>query len=152
MQAAIRLSFSTRWTRTFATFALCASLAPTYVFAADLPDVCGALKHIIATPNFTTLRAQPAMLPPGAPGQGECRASQHSYDCHWKAHWEADGVVADPLQELGADIASCFPDVVHDVNTANRQHFVVRGDEAHGRVSVSASVDGPSALRLRIVR
>lgn len=135
------------------TFAFAAVTAPVHAFAQDLPDVCPALRTIVATTNFTTLRDAPATMPAGSPGQGECRASRHVYDCRWKAHWEADGVVSDPLQELGADIASCFTDVVHDVNTATRQHFVIRtGDAGEPRVSISANVDAPSALRLRVVR
>ncbi|SAL09637.1 hypothetical protein AWB66_00113 [Caballeronia telluris] len=74
-----------------------------------------------------------------------------------EAHWGADGVVADPLQELGADIAACFPDVRHDVNTATRQRFVIRANDESGAraaraVALTAAIDGPNALRLRVVR
>lgn len=134
--------------------ALFAFALPMHASAEDLPDVCSALKEIVAAKSFTTLDQARPLMPAGAPGQGTCRASSHAYDCHWKAHWGADGVVSDPLQELGADIAACFPNVVHDVNTATRQHFVIRGDErdAPRRVAMTASIDGPSALRLRVVR
>lgn len=120
--------------------------------AEDLPDVCAALKNIVAAESFTTLGKHAALMPAGSPEQGTCRGSRHVYDCRWKAHWAADGVVADPLQELGADIAACFPDVRHDVNTATRQHFVVRDDAARLTASLTASIDGPSSLRLRVVR
>ncbi|WP_250455880.1 hypothetical protein [Caballeronia sp. ATUFL_M2_KS44] len=120
--------------------------------AEDLPDVCSALKTIVATDSFATLGRSPALMPAGSPGQGMCRGSRHVYDCRWKVHWGADGVVADPLQELGADIAACFPDVRHDVNTAMRQHFIVRDEAGKQRVSMTATIDGPSELRLRVVR
>ena len=120
--------------------------------AEELPDVCSALKSIVAAESFATLGKNAALMPAGSPGQGTCRGSRHVYDCRWKAHWGADGVVADPLQELGADIAACFPDVRHDVNTATRQHFIVRDERAKHAVSLTASIDGPSSLRLRVVR
>jgi hypothetical protein len=129
-------------------------VAPMRASAEDLPDVCAALKQIVTAKSFSMLDAAHPLMPAGAPGQGSCRASARAYDCHWQAHWGADGVVADPLQELGADIAACFPDVRHDVNTATRQHFVIRADEQNGarRVALTATIDGPNALRLRVVR
>lgn len=80
----------------------------------------------------------------------DCRANTHAYDCHWRAHWQADGVVNDPLEEFGADIAACFPNVVHDVNTPTRQHFIVTTEDR--RVNVTASVQGQNELRLRVTR
>ncbi|MFP3569248.1 hypothetical protein [Paraburkholderia sp. SIMBA_030] len=113
-------------------------------------DVCPALKHIVEAPDFKQLRAQPAAQLPGLPDADDCRANSHSYDCHWRAHWQADGVVNDPLEEFGADIAACFPNVVHDVNTPTRQHFIVT--TAERRVNVTASVQGQNELRLRVTR
>jgi hypothetical protein len=120
--------------------------------AEDLPDWCSALKTIVATQSFVTLAKSAPLLPAGSPDQGTCRSSAHVYDCRWKAHWAADGVVADPLEELGADIAACFPDVRHDVNTATRQHFSVRDAASRHAIGMTATTDGPDALRLRIVR
>jgi hypothetical protein len=120
--------------------------------AEDLPDVCSALKDIVTADSFATLAARAPLMPAGSPGQGACKGGAHIYDCRWKAHWGPDGVVADPLEELGADIAACFPDVRHDVNTATRQHFILR-DAANKRpVRLTATIDGPSALRLIVVR
>jgi hypothetical protein len=141
----------------FASVAFVAFATPTHAFADDLPDVCSALKAIVAAKSFSTLDAAHPPMPAGAPGQGTCRASAHAYDCRWQAHWGADGVVADPLQELGADIAACFRDVRHDVNTATRQHFVIRANDEGGAraartVALMATIDGPNALRLRVVR
>lgn len=113
-------------------------------------DVCPALKHIVEASDFTQLRAAPAAQLPGTQGTEDCRASAHAYDCHWRAHWQADGFVNDPLEEMGADIAACFPTVVHDVNTPTRQHFIVT--TAGRRVNVTASVQGQNELRLRVAR
>ncbi|MFM0037848.1 hypothetical protein PQQ73_23255 [Paraburkholderia strydomiana] len=113
-------------------------------------DVCPALKHIVDADDFKQLRSQPAAQLPGVSTADDCRANSHSYDCHWRAHWEADGVINDPLEEFGADIAACFPNVVHDVNTPTRQHFIVT--TAERRVSVTASVQGQNELRLRVTR
>ena len=117
---------------------------------AEPADVCPALSHIVSSGDFKHLRTEPAAQLPGVDPLDDCRASAHAYDCRWRAHWEADGFVNDPLEEIGADIAACFPNVVHDVNTPTRQHFVVT--TADRRVSVTASVQGQSQLRLRIVR
>jgi hypothetical protein len=106
---------------------------------AEPANVCPALQHIVAASEL-----------PGVASADDCRANSHAYDCHWRAHWEADGVVNDPLEELGADIAACFPNVVHDLNTPTRQHFVVTRGER--RINVTASVQGPNELRLRIAR
>ncbi|SAK82334.1 hypothetical protein AWB81_04111 [Caballeronia arationis] len=140
-----------------APVAFLALATPMHAFAEDLPDVCTALKAIVAAKSFSTLDAAHPLMPAGAPGQGTCRASAHAYDCRWQAHWGADGIVADPLQELGADIAACFPDVRHDVNTATRQHFVIHANDEGGTraarpVALTATIDGPNALRLRVVR
>ncbi|SDI47677.1 hypothetical protein [Paraburkholderia phenazinium] len=118
--------------------------------SAEPADVCPALKHIVDAPDFKQLHNEPAAQLPGLASADDCRANSHSYDCHWRAHWQADGVVADPLEELGADIAACFPNVVHDLNTPTRQHFVVTAGER--RINVTASVQGPSELRLRVAR
>jgi hypothetical protein len=120
--------------------------------AHDLPDVCTALKTIVATDSFATLAQGAPLMPAGSPGQGACRGGAHVYDCRWKAHWDADGVVTDPLEELGADIAACFPDVRHDINTSTRQHFILRDAANKRAIVMTATIDGPSALRLRIVR
>ncbi|CAB3803709.1 hypothetical protein [Paraburkholderia fynbosensis] len=113
-------------------------------------DVCPVLKHIVDADDFKQLRSQPAAQLPGVSTADDCRANAHTYDCHWRAHWEADGVINDPLEELGADIAACFSNVVHDVNTPTRQHFIVT--TAERRVSVTASVQGQNELRLRVTR
>jgi hypothetical protein len=135
-----------------ALVAAIALMPALHASAEDLPDWCGALKTIVATPSFDTLSKSAPLLPAGSPGQGTCRGSTHVYDCHWKAHWGPDGVVADPLEELGADIAACFPDVRHDVNTATRQHFNVRDAASKRAISLTATIEGPTALRLRVVR
>ena len=104
------------------------------------PNVCPALQHIVDAPDFKQLHDEPAAQLPGVASADDCHANTHAYDCHWRAHWEADGVVNDPLEELGADIAACFPNVVHDVNTPTRQHFIVTKDDR--RINVTASVQG----------
>lgn len=114
-------------------------------------EVCPALTHIVDATDFKQLRAQPAAQLPGLASDDDCRASAHAYDCHWRAHWQADGVVSDPLEEIGADIAACFPKVVHDVNTPTRQHFIVTTAD-NRRVNVTASVQGQNELRLRVTR
>jgi hypothetical protein len=111
-------------------------------------DVCPALKQIVDAADFRQLQTQAAAQLPGT--AADCRANAHAYDCHWRAHWQADGVVTDPLEEFGADIAACFPNVVHDLNTPTRQHFIVT--TAERRVSVTASVQGQNELRLRVTR
>ena len=120
--------------------------------AEDLPDVCAALKTIVAAPSFDALAKERALMPAGSPGQGACRGSAHVYDCRWRAHWGADGVLADPLQELGADIAACFPDVRHDVNTSTRQHFALRDTASRRATTMTATIEAPNTVRLRIVR
>jgi hypothetical protein len=120
------------------------------VQTAEPADVCPALKHIVATPDFKQLHDEPAALLPGLASADDCRANSNAYDCHWRAHWDADGVVSDPLEELGADIAACFPNVVHDLNTPTRHHFIVTSGER--RITVTASVQGSNELRLRVAR
>ena len=114
------------------------------------PDICPALKTIVASSDFAQLRSEPAARLPGIDPAEDCRTSAHVLDCHWRAHWQADGFVNDPLEELGADVAACLPNVVHDVNTPSRQHFIVKTDDR--RVNVTASVLGQDELRLRITR
>jgi hypothetical protein len=118
--------------------------------AAEPANVCPALTHIVAASDFKQLRDEPDEQLPGLANADDCRANATAYDCHWRAHWEADGVVTDPLEELGADIAACFPNVVHDLNTPTRQHFIVTAGQR--RVTVTASVQGSNELRLRVVR
>lgn len=113
-------------------------------------DVCAPLKHIVAAPDFRALGSDPAARLPGFDGSDTCRAGARSYDCRWRAHWGVDGVVNDPLQELGADIAACFGNAVHDVNTPYRQHFVV--SDGTRRVTIWAGVTGANELRLRVAR
>ena len=117
---------------------------------AEPANVCPALTHIVTASDFRQLHDQPDARLPGVASADDCRASGHSYDCHWRAHWQADGVVTDPLEELGADIAACFPNVVHDLNTPTRQHFVVSAGVR--RIDVTASVQGSNELRLRVAR
>ncbi|SAL76601.1 hypothetical protein AWB74_05021 [Caballeronia arvi] len=120
--------------------------------AEDLPDVCAALKTIVAAPSFDTLAKDRALMPAGSPGQGTCRGGAHVYDCRWRAHWGPDGVLADPLQELGADIAACFPDMRHDVNTSTRQHFALRNAAGKRATTMTATIEAPNTVRLLIVR
>ena len=109
-----------------------------------------ARTSIVAAHDFKQLRNEPAAQLPGLASADDCHAGSNAYDCHWRAHWQADGVVTDPLEELGADIAACFPNVVHDLNTPTRQHFIVTSGER--RISVTASVQGSSELHLRVAR
>lgn len=113
-------------------------------------DICAALTHIVDATDFRQLPNESAAQLPGASDPDACRANTHAYDCHWRAHWQADGIINDPLEELGADIAACFPRVVHDVNTPMRQHFIVTTETR--RVNVTASVQGQNELRLRVTR
>jgi hypothetical protein len=117
---------------------------------AEPVDVCPALKQIVAASDFKQLRNVPAAQLPGVESADDCRTSTHTFDCRWRAHWQADGVVNDPLEEIGADIAACLPNVIHDVNTPTRQHFIVTAPER--RVNVTASVVAPNELRLRVTR
>jgi hypothetical protein len=132
------------------TSAAHAAEAPQANLANEPADVCPALKHIVDAADFRQLPTLAAAQLPGISTADDCRATTHAYDCHWRAHWQADGVVNDPLEEIGADIAACFPNVVHDVNTPARQHFIVA--TAGRRVSVTASVQGQTELRLRVTR
>jgi hypothetical protein len=127
-------------------------LPALHACAHDLPDVCTALKTIVAADSFIALAKSAPLMPAGSAGQGTCRGGAHVYDCHWKAHWEADGVVSDPLEELGADIAACFPDVRHDVNASTRQHFILHDEASKRAISMTVTVDNPGMLRLRVVR
>jgi hypothetical protein len=124
--------------------------AAQMVQAAEPADVCPALKHIVSASNFKQLHDEPDAQLPGLASADDCHANSNAYDCHWRAHWQADGVVTDPLEELGADIAACFPNVVHDLNTPTRQHFIVTSGEH--RINVTASVQGSNELRLRVAR
>ena len=128
----------------------CAAHAAQAAQATEPADVCPALKHIVDATDFKHLQTQPDAQLPGVASDDDCNSSKHAYDCHWRAHWQADGVINDPLEEIGADIAACFPNVVHDINTPTRQHFIVKTDDR--RVSVTASVQGQNELRLRVVR
>jgi hypothetical protein len=129
------------------TIASCAvALVATSAMAEEIPDVCPVLKQIVTAPKFTQLREDHVALS----DIDDCRISAHVYDCRWHAHWPADGIVNDPLEELGADVAACFSDVIHDGNTPTRQHFFVKSP--YGRVSLTASVQGPRELRLLVTR
>jgi hypothetical protein len=153
-QSALTTRLTTGLTSGFTTALLLATAADAAQIAPAQPaepaNVCPALSHIVSSADFKTLRDEPAARLPGVDQLDDCRANAHSFDCHWRAHWEADGFVNDPLEEIGADIAACFPNVVHDVNTPTRQHFIVK--TADRRVSVTASVQGQNELRLRIAR
>lgn len=118
--------------------------------AAEPAEICAPLLRIVAADDFTQLRSDAAARLPGIDAADDCRASAYGYDCRWRAHWQADGVVNDPLEELGADIAACFGNAVHDVNTPYRQHFVVV--EGKRRVAIAAGIAGASELRLRVTR
>ncbi|HXZ09277.1 MAG TPA: hypothetical protein VEI25_14605 [Paraburkholderia sp.] len=121
-----------------------------WALAAEPADVCPALRQIVAASDFRQLHDAPAAQLPGVASAQDCRTTTHAFDCHWRAHWQADGVVNDPLEEMGADIAACLPNVIHDVNTPTHQHFVVTGMDR--RVSVTASVISPNELRLLVTR
>jgi len=118
--------------------------------AAEPADVCPALRQIVAAADFRQLHDAPAAQLPGLASPQDCRTTTYAFDCHWHAHWPADGVINDPLEEMGADIAACLPNVIHDVNTPTHQHFVVTGMER--RVSVTASIISPNELRLLVTR
>ncbi|TKC89504.1 hypothetical protein FAZ69_11290 [Trinickia terrae] len=135
--------------------AACAAAAFAFTAAhagetAEPPDICPALKTIVASSDYAHLRSEPAAKLPGVDAADDCHTSAHVLDCRWHAHWKADGFVNDPLEELGADVAACLPNVVHDVNTPTRQHFIVKA--ADRRVNVTASVVGQDELRLRVTR
>ncbi|SEJ74603.1 hypothetical protein [Paraburkholderia diazotrophica] len=132
----------------FATAAHAAQMTP--VTREEPVDICPALSHIVSSADFKKLDGERDAKLPGVDSIDDCRANAHSYDCHWRAHWEADGFVNDPLEEIGADMAACFPNAVHDINTPTRQHFIVK--TADRRVSVTASVRSQNELRLRIAR
>ena len=128
-----------------------AHAAPASPAPADEPaDICTPLTRIVAAADFKQLRDDGGARLPGLDAPDACRASAHGYDCRWRAHWQADGVINDPLEELGADIAACFGNAVHDVNTPYRQHFVVR--DGNRRVAIAAGVTGANELRLRVTR
>jgi hypothetical protein len=118
--------------------------------ATEPADVCPALKQIVAASDFKQSRTAPTARLPGVAAAEDYRTTTNTFDCHWRAHWQADGVINDPLEEMGADIAACLPNVIHDVNTPTRQHFVVTGMDR--RVSVTASVVAPNELRLYVTR
>ncbi|SAL53315.1 hypothetical protein AWB70_04438 [Caballeronia cordobensis] len=61
-------------------------------------------------------------------------------------------MLADPLQELGADIAACFPEVLHDVNTPTRQHFALRRAAGQRAIAMTATTEAPNTVRLLVVR
>ena len=129
---------------------LVSTIAMQGALAAEPADVCPALRQIVAAADFRQLHDVPAAQLPGVASAQDCRTTTHTFDCHWRAHWQADGVVNDPLEEMGADIAACLPNVIHDVNTPTHQHFVVTGMER--RVAVTASIISPNELRLFVTR
>lgn len=125
------------------------ALAQTPASHASAPaEVCPALQRIVAAPDWRAMVHDGA----GLPGleQATCTAHAGSLDCRWRAHWDADGTVSDPLEELGADIAACFPQALHDVNTPRSQHFKIR--TPRGIVGMRAALQGQRELRLSVSR
>lgn len=150
MQVRLSTTHRPRGSRAFSAIVTITSCAVAFIatsaMAGEIPDVCPALKQIVTAPKFTQLREDHVALS----DIDHCRISTHVYDCRWSAHWPADGTVNDPLEELGADVAACFSDVIHDGNTPTLQHFFL--GSPYGRVSLTASVQGPRELRLLVTR
>ena len=134
------------WLNQLSAFSVCAALSMS-AYAQQTHGICPALKHIVGAGDTASLRDDPAARPILAQGPVECHIAGNTYDCHWQAvSASSDGTAAAALQELGADIAACLPDAVHDVNSPSRQHFYIESDTA--RVNVTATTQGNSQLRL----
>ena len=117
--------------------------------ADDTPSPCAALKRIVSAapqgfeslgPNDGRAVAQPYGT------DASCTGTHDAYECQWSPNPGA-GSVADALQAVAADIASCLPDATHDQNTPGLQHFYI-GPKG-SRTGISATT--ASGTKLRIV-
>ena len=116
--------------------------------ADDTPSPCAALKRIVsaAPQGFATLGpndGRAVAQPYGS--DASCAGSNDSYECQWSPNPGA-GSVADALQAVAADIASCLPDATHDQNTPGLQHFYIGAKGA--RTQISATTAGDTKLKI----
>lgn len=117
-------------------------------FADDSPSPCTALKRIVAAApqGFGSLGpndGRAIALPYGS--DAACANSHDTYECQWLPNPGA-GSVADALQAVAADIASCLPNATHDQNTPGLQHFYIGAKGA--RTEISATTAGDTKLKL----
>jgi hypothetical protein len=75
-----------------------------------------------------------------------CISTHDSYECQWSSNPGA-GSVADALQAVAADIASCLPNATHDQNTPGFQHFYIGAKSARTEISATTA----SGTRLKLI-
>jgi hypothetical protein len=116
--------------------------------ADDTPSPCAALKRIVsaAPQGFETLGpndGKAVAQPYGS--DASCTGSHDTYECQWSPNPGA-GSVADALQAVAADIASCLPAATHDQNTPGLQHFYI-GPKG-SRTEISATTAAGTKLKI----
>ncbi len=122
---------------------------PASSFADDTPSPCAALKRIVAAApdGFTNLHANDGVTVAQPYGTGaSCAGSHDSYECQWLPNPGA-GSVADALQAVAADIASCLPEATHDQNTPGLQHFYIGPKDSRTQISATTAAEN----KLKIV-
>ena len=121
---------------------------PLSAAADDTPSPCAALKRIVsaAPEKFSTLGPSDGTAVARPYGSdASCTNSPDAYQCQWSSNPGA-GSVADALQAVAADIASCLPDATHDQNTPGLQHFYI-GPKG-SRTQISATTAGGTKLKI----
>jgi hypothetical protein len=144
-----------RWITLVSISSVCVTALSMPAYSQQGAGICPALTHVVsaADSSFAGLSDDPAARPPAAQDAADCRASASSYDCQWQVWANADnpsGTASVALQALGADIAACLPEAVHDVNNPGRQHFYIK--RGANRVTVTATAPAASSVRLVVTR
>src|ERR1700731_1896209 len=144
----------TKWVAVISAVSSGTALLSMPAWPQDAAGICPALTHIVdASGNrarFASLHDDPAARPPRVKDAADCRSAANAYDCHWQVQANDEGGASAALQTLGADIAACLPDAVHDVNSPGRQHFYIKRDAGQG--NITAATQGASVLRLVVTR
>ncbi|WP_106282781.1 hypothetical protein [Paraburkholderia sp. BL25I1N1] len=138
-------------TRLLATALAAASLGALLTgsaYADDAPSPCTSLKRIVAAApgglaSLTSDDGKGVAQPYGDDAQ--CSASHGAYQCTWTPHHDA-GSIADALQAVAADVASCLPDATHDQNSPGLQHFYLGAKGK--RTDITLTPTGSNKLRL----
>jgi hypothetical protein len=144
-----------RWIALVSISSACVTALSMPAYSQQGAGICPALTHVVsaADSSFAGLSGDPAARPPAAQDAADCRASASAYDCQWQVRANADnpsGTASVALQALGADIAACLPEAVHDVNSPGRQHFYIK--RGANRVTVTATAPAAASLRLVVTR
>lgn len=76
----------------------------------------------------------------------QCTMVERTYQCEWDTRDAGGGI--DAIEGIGADIASCLPDAMHDLNSPERQHFYI--GSLGNRTEIAARTVSQTRVRLSV--